>query len=215
MEKINVPNLNYDIKKVTLQEISIAMNKTERHTIERIPWPVFSYKPQVSFSIAYADNAILLKYFVQEKAIRALCQADNSPVHQDSCVEFFIAFDNDDGYYNLEFNCTGACLFGFGKSKAGRQLIDGQLVSKIRRMCVIESFRDGKKNLFDWELTLVIPLEVFAHHTIIQLKDRYCKVNFFKCGDKLPEPHFLAWENVKAAAPDFHLPEFFGSMHFI
>jgi len=215
MEKLSVPNLSYNMKEVTLQEISMAMNKTKRHAIERIPWPVFSYKPRVSFSIAHADNAILLKYFVQEKAIRALCLADNSPVHQDSCVEFFIAFDNDEEYYNLEFNCTGACLFGYGKGKEGRQLIHEQMVNKIRRLCVIESFRDGKKNLFEWELTLVIPMEVFDYHHITHLKDRHCKVNFFKCGDKLPEPHFLAWENVKAATPDFHLPEFFGSMHFI
>jgi hypothetical protein len=215
MEKLRVPNLSCNAKEVALQEISAALDKTERHAIERIPWPVFSYKPQVSFSIAYAEKAILLKYFVQENAIRALCQTDNSPVHQDSCVEFFIAFDNDEEYYNLEFNCTGACLFGFGKSKTGRQLIDEQVVNKIRRLCVIESYRDGQRNLFDWELTIVIPLEVFVYNKITHLKDRQCKVNFFKCGDKLPEPHFLAWEHVKAASPDFHLPEFFGTMHFI
>ncbi len=214
MEKLRVPNLSYNIKETDLQKISADLDTIERHAIERIPWPVFSYKPQVSFSIAYAGNAILLKYFVQEKAIRALCQTDNSPVHQDSCVEFFIAFDGDEKYYNLEFNCTGACLFGFGKSKTGRELIHEQVVSKIRRLCIIESCRDGEKNLFDWELTIIIPAEVFVYNKITHLKDRHCKVNFFKCGDKLPEPHFLAWENVQAASPDFHLPEFFGTMHF-
>jgi hypothetical protein len=215
MGKLRVPHLSYDIEEATLQEISVALDTIERHAIERIPWPVFSYKPQVSFCIAYAGNAILLKYFVQEKAIRALCQTDNSPVHQDSCVEFFIAFDDDDEYYNLEFNCTGACLFGFGKTKTERELIDEQVVSKIRRLCVIESSRDGERNLFDWELTIVIPMEAFTYNKITHLKDRQCKVNFYKCGDKLPDPHFLAWEHVEAASPDFHLPEFFGIMHFI
>ena len=210
-----MPNLSCNTREVTLQEISVSLDKTERHAIERIPWPAFSYKPKVSFSIAYAENAILLKYFVQENAIRALCQTDNSPVHQDSCVEFFIAFDDDEEYYNLEFNCTGTCLFGFGKSRTVRQLIREQVINKIRRLGVIESSGDGEKNLIDWELTLVIPPEVFIYHKITHLKDRYCKVNFYKCGDKLPEPHFLAWENVEAASPDFHLPEFFGTMHFI
>lgn len=215
MGKLSVPNLGSDIEETTLQEISAALDGIERHAIERIPWPVFSYKPQVSFSIAYAGNAILLKYFVQEKAIRALCQTDNSPVHQDSCVEFFIAFDDDDEYYNLEFNCTGACLFGFGRSKVDRELIHEQVVSKIRRLCVIESCRDEEKKFFHWELTIVIPPEAFVNNKITQLKDRHCKVNFYKCGDKLPEPHFLAWEHVEAASPDFHLPEYFGTMHFV
>ena len=215
MVKLRVPNLSYNVEKATLKEISAALNSIERHAIERIPWPVFSYKPQASFSIAYSGNTILLKYFVREKAIRALCQTDNSPVHQDSCVEFFIAFDDDDEYYNLEFNCTGACLLGFGKGKMGRQLIDERVVSKIRRLCSIESFREGEQKLFDWELTIVIPVEVFAYNEITHLKDRLCKVNFFKCGDKLPEPHFLAWRSVEAASPDFHLPEFFGIMHFV
>jgi hypothetical protein len=214
MEKLRVPNLSYDIEEATLSEISSALDKIERHPIEKIPWPVFSYKPKVSFSIAYAQKGILLKYFVQENAIRVLFQTDNSPVHRDSCVEFFIAFDNAEEYYNLEFNCTGACLFGFGKNKTERQLIREQ-VSKIRRMCVIESCRDRERNLFDWELTIVIPMEVFTYNKISQLKDRHCKVNFYKCGDELPEPHFLAWENVEADSPDFHLPEFFGVMHFV
>jgi hypothetical protein len=215
MEKINVPDLNCNIKETTLQEISNGLDRIERHAIEGMPWPAFSYKPRVSFSIAYAENAILLKYFVQENSIRIQYQMDNSPVHQDSCVEFFIAFDNEEEYYNLEFNCTGTCLFGFGKNKAARQLIREQVISKIRRQGVIESCRDRERNLVDWELTLVIPLEVFIYHKITHLKDKHCKVNFYKCGDKLPEPHFLAWKSVEAASPDFHLPEFFGIMHFI
>ncbi|MGH2565575.1 MAG: carbohydrate-binding family 9-like protein, partial [Ginsengibacter sp.] len=41
-----------------------------------------------------------------------------------------------------------------------------------------------------------------------------CKVNFYKCGDKLPKPHFLTWNTVETEDPDFHAPEYFGSMEF-
>jgi hypothetical protein len=213
--ELEVPYLKNIGKETLIKEISVVLNKVERHDVQNMPWPEFSYKPRVSFSIAYAENAILLKYFVQENSIRILYQMDNSPVHQDSCVEFFIAFDDDEEYYNLEFNCTGTCLFGFGKSRTARQLIRELVINKIRRLGVIESSRERERNLIDWELTLVIPLEVFIYHEITHLKDRHCKVNFYKCGDKLPEPHFLAWKSVEAASPDFHLPEFFGRMHFI
>ena len=198
-----------------MEKISAALNKMERYAIQKRPWPEFSYKPQVAFSIAYNEDCILLKYFVQEKAIRMEHHADNSPVHEDSCVEFFIAFDNNEEYYNLEFNCEGACLLGFGKNISQRKLIEKEVIRKIRRQSVIQSLKDGENNIVTWELTLVIPLEVFVHHPISHLKGQHCRVNFYKCGDLLPEPHFLAWKDINAVTPNFHLPEFFGRMHFV
>ena len=38
------------------------------------------------------------------------------------------------------------------------------------------------------------------------------RANCYKCGDKTVNPHFLAWNAVETAAPDFHRPEFFGEM---
>src|SRR5262249_45434853 len=103
---------------------------------------------------------------------------------------------------------------GFGSGRTDRKLIDENLLSDIRRLSVIKCFRDHERQFFDWELTLVIPCEIFAYSNISNLKERCCRANFYKCGDKLPEPHFLAWRNVKAATPDFHLPEYFGSIYF-
>ena len=213
--ELEVPYLKNINKETLIEEISGVLNKVERHDVQNMPWPEFFYKPKVTFSIAYTSDCILLKFFVEENSIQVIHHTDNNPVHEDSCVEFFIAFDDEEEYYNLEFNCTGTCLFGFGKSRTARQLIREEMISNIRRLGVIESSRDRERNLIDWELTLVIPLEVFIYHKIAHLKGRHCKGNFYKCGDKLPEPHFLAWKSVEAASPDFHLPEFFGSMHFI
>lgn len=39
-------------------------------------------------------------------------------------------------------------------------------------------------------------------------------VNFYKCGDDLPKPHYLCWNPIKSETPDFHLPEFFGNAIF-
>jgi hypothetical protein len=212
-ELVSVPQLSCITRDSELQEISSILDQMECHVIERMPWELFPYKPQVSFSIAYTDDCILLKYYVQEKTIRVVHTQDNAPVHEDSCVEFFIAFNDDDEYYNLEFNCGGACLFGLGKSISKRQLIGQEVINKIRRQSVIQRVVDGE-NRINWELTLVIPLEIFIYHPISHLKGRQCRVNFYKCGDLLPEPHFLAWKNIDAASPNFHLPEFFGLMYF-
>jgi hypothetical protein len=213
--ELSVSYLNNVDRETPMKKISAALNKMERHSIQKIPWPEFSYKPTVTFSIAYAQDCILLKYFVQEKAIRIENHVDNSPVHEDSCVEFFISFDNNEEYYNLEFNCEGTCLLGFGKSISQRKLISKEVIRKIRRQSIVQSVMDGESGSVTWELTLVIPLPTFIYHQISHLKGQYCRVNFYKCGDKLPEPHFLAWNDIAAGSPNFHLPEFFGRMYFL
>jgi len=213
--KLSVPSLKRVSKETPVKDISAALDKLDRHAIQKLQWPQFPYKQQVSFSIAHTKDCIFLKYFVQEKAIRITHYTDNDSVYEDSCVEFFIAFDDDEEYYNLEFNCLGVCLFGFGKNISERKLFEKKLIHMIRRQSVIQSLTDGENDIVNWELTLAIPLEIFVHHHLNGLKGRHCRANFYKCGDKLPEPHFLAWNEIKAESPNFHLPEFFGVMQFV
>jgi hypothetical protein len=214
MYYITVPQKNKINSQTSLDIISLTLDKIARNPINSLPWPAFDYKPDVSFAIAYTNDCILIKYYVLEKSLRGFYALANTPVHEDSCLEFFISFDDESSYYNLELNCIGTCLFGYGKDRSSRRVIGEEMINKIRRHIVIEPARKSA-NSVSWELTVVIPMEVFIHHDIRNLKGRKCRVNFFKCGDELPEPHFLAWKNIIAAAPNFHLPEFFGNMHFI
>jgi hypothetical protein len=212
--ELNVPNLNSAIGNAKMEEISAKLDELEQHTIQKLPCPEFSYRPNVSFSIAHTDDSILLKYFVQEKEIRVVHQEDNSPVHEDSCVEFFIAFDNDQEYYNIEFNCAGTCLLGFGKNASQRKLMGMDVVRRIRRLSAIRHHSNGNADPISWELTVVIPAEVFIYHHITSMKGNRYRVNFYKCGDKLPEPHFLSWQDMTTSTPDFHMTEFFGDAYF-
>lgn len=214
MYDIKVPYLSRIDSQASLDSISAALDEVERYAIGTTPWPAFTYKPDVSFSVAYTSDNIAIKYYVREKSLRGLYALANTPVHEDSCLEFFISFDDEPAYYNLELNCIGTCSFGYGKDKELRQAIPGEVISKIKRHIMIEHTADGDKDAVYWELLVMIPMEVFIYHDIQNLQGRQCRVNFFKCGDELPEPHFLAWKNIIAATPNFHLPEFFGIMHF-
>ena len=40
------------------------------------------------------------------------------------------------------------------------------------------------------------------------------KGNVYKCGDMLPHPHFLSFFPIDLPKPDFHRPDFFGSVEF-
>lgn len=214
MEKLSVSYLK-DFNGGNVKEVSCRMNTLERHIIGEMLGQESSLMPKVSFAIAYSDNCILLKYFVQENAIRVAHNLDNSPVHLDSCVEFFISFNDENSYYNLEFNSVGTCYFGFGESKANRVLMKLQDIGKIKRQATIESCIDNGTSAIHWELSVMIPFEVFVFHQITSLINVQCKANFYKCGDALPTPHFLSWQKLVSDTPNFHLPQFFGNLHFM
>jgi hypothetical protein len=194
----------------SLTDISTELDAVERHALNNAPWPSYAYKPKVEFSIAHAADSIYLKYYVNEKSIRAAAGNVNGNVWEDACVEFFISFDAS-GYYNLEFNCIGTTLAAFGKDRNNRNLLPAEVINNIRYQSLIRNEIDNSAH---WELTLAIPLQIFVHHSISSLDGIGCKVNFYKCGDKLPEPHFISWSNIQSEHPNFHLPQFFGTLVF-
>ncbi|HEY1008881.1 MAG TPA: carbohydrate-binding family 9-like protein [Daejeonella sp.] len=210
MKQLEIPYLDLGLEAEILA-VSSLLASEKSHYIDKAPWPEYPYKPRVSFTIAYGVDCLFLKYHVLEKEAMATCYTINDPVYKDSCVEFFIAFD-DNGYYNLEVNCIGTCLLGYGAKKDDRELLHASTVSKIRSKL---TFFHATPNGVLWELFLVIPFEVFTKHNISSLKGRQCAVNFYKCGDDLPEPHFISWNFIGSDTPNFHLPVYFGKATFI
>lgn len=212
MNRLNVDFAKNILFEDPIESVSLFLDKLSKHSLSYIPWPVYPDKPQVHFSFAYAIDVIFLKFYVREKSIRALVNTINGNVWEDSCVEFFIGFD-DLGYYNLEFNCIGTALIGFGKGKSDRELLPEEIIKTIKYQAVINNIHDDIHNV-KWELTLAIPASVFMHHQVDFFKTKNCRANFYKCGDNLPHRHFVAWSNITSFEPNFHLPEFFGSLKF-
>ena len=58
-----------------------------------------------------------------EKKIRAEYTAPLSPVHRDSCLEFFFMPDGEDRYFNFEINPNGCLHIGFGRSREDRTVL--------------------------------------------------------------------------------------------
>ena len=126
----------------------------------------------------------------------------------------FIAFNNSGNYYNLEFNCLGTALAGYGTNKNDRVDLPKEVVKQIESVLTLKTIGKANSMLINWELCLKIPLKLFIHDKIDTLSGQTCSVNFFKCGDDLPEPHFLSWNNIESPEPNFHKPEFFGLLKF-
>jgi hypothetical protein len=210
MKQLTVPHISIKDPQ-DRPELDRVLNALPKQAIAEAPWPAYPYKPAVQFVMGYQANYIFLKYFVAEKAIRAVANQVNGKVWEDSCVEFFISFE-DAAYYNLEFNCMGTALIGYGPSKNERNRLPAPIVEQIITHAVIT--RQPAKNSVQWELTLCIPVTSFIHHQPLTLSGRQCRANFYKCGDLLPEPHFITWSGIDTAEPNFHVPASFGRLHF-
>lgn len=210
-QQINIPY--YSVKSSSVEVLSQQLDKAKKYAINNNSWN-YDFLGEAKFNIAYNDDALLVKFDVIEESILAVYNQPNDPVYKDSCVELFIALDNDKEYYNFEFNCKGTCLAEFGESKENRILLEAKNISNIKVNASFKSvvFEDNK--MIKWELTLIIPKSVFQFHQIKSFKNRVAKLNFYKCGDDLPQPHFLSWEPIESETPNFHLPEFFGSAVF-
>lgn len=217
MKILEVKKIEFTKEFPDLADISTHFDKSnDKYQIETINWKDFKYKPDVAFSIAYTNKEILLKYYITEEYFKAEKTETNQRVCEDSCVEFFVSPEEDGIYYNLEFNGIGTCLLGTGTSRETSIKAGPTIISKIRRLSSVgTSPVQERKGPFTWSITIAIPFEVFFHHKIKNLKGKSFKANFYKCGDKLTIPHYVTWNNIGTANPDYHQPEYFGLIKFV
>lgn len=188
------------------------------HSIECVNWPKeYPDKPEVKFRIAYTDDSILLEYLVSEKTARAAARYDGDNVWEDSCCEFFLQPKDSDYYFNLECNCAGTLLIAKGKTRADRELLPADAMSRVQRFSTL-SQKQGSTRFEEisvsspWRLSLVIPYEIFG---ITDLTGAIHHANFYKCGDSLSTPHFLSWTPIDTPAPNFHQPSSFAPLYFL
>ncbi len=212
MDKITVAHIAVnegDLNYFTLENLMRGLPWQEIATVN---WPdEYPEKPNVRFQIAHCNNALLLHYHVQENFVKAQYIRPNEPVYEDSCVEFFISFDNKQQYYNLEFNALGTGLIGYGpQTKALRNRLPAEAIEKVLTTSMVQNSQGNKT----WDMILVIPVDLFTAHPITDLAGLSAHANFYKCGDGLPTPHFVSWAPIDAEKPNFHLPEFFGELYF-
>lgn len=185
--------------------------------IERIGclnWPdAFPYAPFAAVEISHSGKVLHLHYSVEEAAVRSVCEADGGRAWEDSCVEFFFAPREDGIYYNLECTCTGRILLCQGTGRHGREPLPAEILGAIRRRCTLGDAPFGLRlEPTAWELALDIPAATFGLDSFAGLQARG---NFYKCGDKLPVPHYLSWAPIGTPRPDFHRPEYFDRIDFV
>ena len=212
MKKLKVPYLPA-LEKLDLSETATLLeNKAQREYIDTINWNEYPYKPIAAFDIARSDKNLYIRYFVKGNSLKALFNADNSPVHRDSCVEFFMKKAEENNYINFEFNCIGTCDAAHRESREVKTSLTEEEYKTIRRHSSLE-FKpfEEKKGVCSWELIVSIPFQLMGLDP--ENLPEKIQGNFYKCADDTEFPHFVSWNPIGVPQPDFHRPEYFGDIY--
>ena len=110
-------------------------------------------------------------------------------------------------YLNLETSPNGCLHVGFGPDRQSRKQI---LPEDPKTLFRIRTERTGK----GWQAEYRIPGTFLREYYPDFRFSGILKANVYKCGDKTVHPHYLAWNPVASAVPDYHRPECFGELVF-
>lgn len=211
MKELLVKKVNLDSTNLNYPSLANELAELDWNAIDQSPWKQeFPVNPEAKFQIAYDSQSIILHYEITEEFVKAQYIRPNENIWEDSCVEFFISFDQGKTYYNAEFNVLGTGLIGYGSSdKENRNRLTAEDILKVNTFTQVKNINGIKT----WNIILTYPFSLFAM-TSEQLSGSSATANFYKCGDSLPNPHFVAWNNIDFPKPNFHLPEFFGKINF-
>jgi hypothetical protein len=180
--------------------------------------PLFT--PSVQAKMMYDDSSLYVIFNVNDRYVRCLVTEINGPVYEEPAVEFFFSPDPDysDRYFNLEINCGGTPLMHFNDyAKKGNRPLEADDIRKIEIEHSLPEVVDPEiTEPVNWTLEYRIPLEMLKKYSkVVQPETGVMwRANFYKIAEKGTNIHFLTWSVVDNPVPNFHLPEFFGTIKF-
>ncbi len=160
--------------------------------------------PAASARCVWSTEALRVRLESEAAPARAENTAPDSPVWEDSCLEFFFTADGRT-YINLEGNARGALRASIGPDRHARRL--------LRELDVPLPLVAASCGADGWSVSFTIPAALLetllgvTPHSGLRLRG-----NFYACGDRTPAPYYAAWNPVETPAPDFHRPEYFGEL---
>lgn len=213
MERDNEINVKYfpELNNMDIEQVGDFLElESEKHSIACRNWAdEYPYHPVTIFTVGRSDDAIFIDFFVRGNYLRAVNYKNNSPVADDSCVEFFMKLPGSDEYWNFEFNCIGAVNASHRKDRKHPCRLSDDEIAAIKRYasCGNKPFNE-MEGMFNWSLTIAIPFSLIG----LTAFPAEIKGNFYKCASATKMPHYLSWAPIRTENPDFHRPEFFGKI---
>ncbi len=178
------------------------------------------FRPRTEVKMAYNADNIFVIFKVDDRFVRSVIEEANGPVYGDACVEFFFAPDalQPLKYFNLEVNCGGTPLMHYVTKP--REEFYKLKSNELDQLEIVHSMPDvvdpEMVEPVTWTLAYRIPLVMLEG--IVKI-DRpgpgvSWRANFYKTANTNSNPHYFTWSPVEFPKPNFHLPEYFGTIVF-
>lgn len=186
--------------------------------IGRFPWRKDGPEPSTVVRMLHDAEALYLQFRCQDDQIFARKRQTNDEVFRDSCVELFASpLEDAPLYFNLEMNCCGALMLGWGEAREGRRLAEESLAKTIRiRTSEPGLAREPSTDDRRWWLAAAVPFETLSRFTGRHISPRtgtVWRANAYRIYGR-DKRQFGCWREVVAPRPDYHRPESFGRLRF-
>lgn len=209
----------YVLKKVSDEQAlqGKVWDRIEKAEIDVYPWDVNGYRPVAFAQAFYTGSRLHVRMTAMEDMVSAVNVDRDSPVCNDSCLEFFFNPEPQVGqaYLNFEINPIGTFLLETGLTGQRTFLpnVPDQLLSVWHSH---QSPGVNQKTDGSWSISFSIPHDLIkAHYPHYQaISGGRIAGNFYKCGDLTAFPHHGCWNPVNTDAPNFHRPDCFGLLIF-
>ena len=179
------------------------------------------HRPRTLARLCWDEQFLHVIFQVHDRYVRAVAERYQDRVCTDSCVELFFTpgADLGQGYFNIEMNCGGTALFRhqLGRSTGRKEVSeeDGRLLEAAHTLpSRVDPELPGPVT---WVVCYRVPFDVLARYAPVDRPRAGVewRANLYKCGDATSHPHWLTWSPMDLPAPDFHRPEFFGTLRFV
>lgn len=177
-------------------------------TLTTYQWEENGYCPEVIFYPMLTKQGFAMRIVVKEENPKRDLTEHFGPIYKDSCVEWFVNFTPEagDAYMNFEVNANGAMLAEFHENKRNTKSLTAEEVEQLNIQTKVEETQ--------WSVEYLVPFSLIeTYFAGFEAKEEMeISTNFYKCGDGTKFPHYGVWNPIDSAKPDFHRPEFFGSL---
>lgn len=204
------------------EAVTDPWTRANEFDIAEFSWYEGGPKPATRGRGLYDDDALYLRFEVEDHDITAEVTELNGPTFRDSSVEFFAAPNPGGNYFNFEVNCCGQFKLawqepGWMEREIGRDLISAELADRISvRTSVPGPTKRASPDDEAWWVTAAIPFDVLHELTgraVKPTEGTNWRGNFYRSG-VATDSQKATWNPIGKPDPDYHSPEYFGRLRF-
>lgn len=198
---------SYIIKKVNGD---FSWENIEKAPIDIYRWEDGGYEPECFGQLVlFEEKEIRVKLTACEKEPYGRFTKLGDYAWLDSCIEFFVAFNNKtpDRYANFEFNSLGAAYMQIGHNYGDRENVFDLLGHvPYYKPEILED-----RWVVEFRISLEDIKKLFGEEAEIKSGYKFT-ANLLKCGEEAEIVHYGMWNESISEEPQFHKPKYFGNM---